>query len=187
MSGMAGAVVVLFARTRDAIRWTTLGTTLLTFVLSLLLLSTYNWQGKDGAYAYLQGQNGGVAESANGVVQMVQHARWIPAFNIEYRVGIDGLSLPLVILSTFICVLACIASWNIEKMTKGYMQHAKKRIAKIILVIARRHPAIARPKPRAEWMHRHIEPSGLKIKIQFFDQIETPFPLLLFWKILLQK
>src|SRR5213078_160426 len=43
------------------------------------------------------------------------------AFNIEYRVGIDGLSLPLVILSTFICVLACIASWNIEKMLKGYM------------------------------------------------------------------
>src|SRR5207247_7657370 len=36
-------------------------------------------------------------------------------------VGIDGLSFPLVILSTFICLLACIASWNIEKMLKGYM------------------------------------------------------------------
>jgi len=118
---MAGAVAVLFARTRDAIRWTALGTTLLTFVLSLLLFFSYSWQGKDGAYAYAPGQNGGVAEAPNGVVQMVQHARWIPAFNIDYRVGIDGLSLPLVILSTFICVLACIASWNIEKMTKGYM------------------------------------------------------------------
>src|SRR5882724_2574420 len=118
---MAGAVAVLFARTRDAIRWTALGTTLLTFVLSLLLFFSYSWQGKDGAYAYAPGQNGGVAEAPNGVVQMVQHARWIPAFNIDYRVGIDGLSLPLVILSTFICVLACIASWNIEKMLKGYM------------------------------------------------------------------
>ncbi len=117
----AGAIVVLFMRTRDSIRWATLGTTLLTFVLSLFLIFTYNWQGKDGAYAYAPGQNNGIAEAPNGVIQMVQHARWIPAFNIEYRVGIDGLSLPLVILSTFICLLACIASWNIEKMTKGYM------------------------------------------------------------------
>src|SRR4029079_9926775 len=31
------------------------------------------------------------------------------------------LSFPLVLLSTFICVLSCIASWNIEKMIKGYM------------------------------------------------------------------
>jgi NADH-quinone oxidoreductase subunit M len=55
------------------------------------------------------------------VVQLVQRASWIPAFNIEYLVGIDGLSLPLVLLSTFICFLACIASWNIQSMVKGYM------------------------------------------------------------------
>jgi NADH-quinone oxidoreductase subunit M len=107
----AGALVVLFMKTRDGVRWMTLGTTLLTFVLSMLLFVTYKWD-KGSGYAY---------EQDGGVVQMVQHAKWIPAFNIEYRVGIDGLSLPLVILSTFICVLACIASWNIEKMTKGYM------------------------------------------------------------------
>jgi NADH-quinone oxidoreductase subunit M len=52
---------------------------------------------------------------------MVQSADWIKAFNIQYKVGIDGLSFPLVLLCTFICVLACIASWNITKMTKGYM------------------------------------------------------------------
>src|SRR5688572_11048051 len=106
----AGALLVLFMKSRDGVRWTTLGTTLLTFVLSLMLLFTYNWRGAQGIYAYAEGQNGGVAEASSGVIQMVQHARWIPAFNIEYRVGIDGLSLPLVILSTFICLLACIAS-----------------------------------------------------------------------------
>src|SRR5262249_22253830 len=57
----------------------------------------------------------------NGTVQLVQDAIWIPSFNVHYKVGIDGLSLPLVLLTTFICVLSCIASWNIEKMTKGYM------------------------------------------------------------------
>jgi NADH-quinone oxidoreductase subunit M len=113
-----GALLLLLMRSRDAVRWTTLATTLVTFVLSLTLLFAYDWGagGENGRgserYDYIE--NG-------GNVQLVQSARWIPAFNIEYKVGIDGLSMPLVILSTFICVLAAIASWNIEKMTKGYM------------------------------------------------------------------
>src|SRR5207302_11292237 len=66
------------------------------------------------AYAY-QGVG-----SRFGVVQMVQQADWIPAFNVQYKVGVDGLSLPLILLTTFICALACLASWNVEKMPKGY-------------------------------------------------------------------
>jgi NADH-quinone oxidoreductase subunit M len=118
---MAGALLVLVLKTRNAVRWATVGTTLAVFLLSLLLLALYDWRGDSGVYAYAPGENGGVAEHENGVIQMVQAASWIPAFNIEYRVGIDGLSLPLVILSTLICLLAAIASWNIERMTKGYM------------------------------------------------------------------
>ncbi len=108
-----GAVLVLLAKGRDAVRWTALGTTIVTFLLSLLLLATFNWHAGSG-YSYLN------ADGSGGVVQMVQRASWIKAFNIEYLVGIDGLSLPLVLLSTFICFLSCMASWNIEKMTKGY-------------------------------------------------------------------
>jgi NADH-quinone oxidoreductase subunit M len=103
----AGAVAVLAAKGKEAVRWTTLATALATFLASLLLLAGFDWS------------KGGEAYGSS--VQMVTAVRWIPAFNIEYRVGIDGLSLPLVLLSTFICLLACIASWNIEKMTKGYM------------------------------------------------------------------
>jgi NADH-quinone oxidoreductase subunit M len=112
-----GAVPVLLARTRDAVRWTALAVTAITFALSLLLLFYFDWNAA-GRYGYLTGARGG-AES--GIVQMTQEANWIPAFNIKYKVGIDGLSFTLVILSTFICLLSCIASWNIEKMTKGYM------------------------------------------------------------------
>jgi NADH-quinone oxidoreductase subunit M len=108
----AGAILVLLAKDRNAIRWTALATTIVTFAASLLLFATFDWKTGNGKYAYA---------SDGGVVQMVQAAKWIPAFNIEYKVGIDGLSFPLVILSTFICVLSCIASWNIDKMTKGYM------------------------------------------------------------------
>jgi NADH-quinone oxidoreductase subunit M len=111
-----GAVLVLLMKDRDSIRWAALGTTIVTFAVSLLLFATFKW-GVNGPYDYMQNPVGGQP----GVVQMVQEATWIPAFNIKYKVGIDGLSFPLVILSTFICLLSCIASWNIEKMTKGYM------------------------------------------------------------------
>jgi NADH-quinone oxidoreductase subunit M len=107
----AGAILTLIQRDRDAIRWTALGTTIVTFALSLLLFAVYDWGAGEG-YRYA---------SEGGVVQLVQRASWIPAFNIEYLVGIDGLSFPLVILTTFICLLACIASWNIDRMLKGYM------------------------------------------------------------------
>ena len=112
-----GAVLTMLAKTRDAVRWTALATTVVTFVVSLALFGLFDW-GKAGDYAWLNGARDG---SASGIVQLRQEANWIPAFNIKYKVGVDGLSFPLVILSTFICVLSCIASWNIEKMTKGYM------------------------------------------------------------------
>ena len=112
-----GALLTLLVKGRDNIRWVALGTTIVTFLASLLLFATFHWSSvKDdvdkSTYAY--------ATATGGVVQMVESANWIPAFNIQYKVGIDGLSFPLVILSTFVCVLACIASWNIEKMPKGY-------------------------------------------------------------------
>ena len=112
----AGAILTLLARGRDAVRWTALATTLVTFALSLVLFALYDWN-KSGNYAWLETGRG----AQDGIVQLRQEASWIPAFNIQYKVGVDGLSFPLVILSTFICVLSCIASWNIEKMTKGYM------------------------------------------------------------------
>src|SRR5215207_4043617 len=111
-----GAVLVLLMKDRDGARWMALGTTIVTFALSLLLFATFKW-GTGGPYDYMENPVGGTP----GVVQMVQEANWIPAFNIKYKVGIDGLSFPLVILSTFICLLSCVASWNIDKMIKGYM------------------------------------------------------------------
>jgi NADH-quinone oxidoreductase subunit M len=108
-----GAGVVLLVRGRDAVRWTALATTLVTFALSLLALAVYDWSA-EGGYGYGSG-------GKTGVVQLVQSAKWIPAFNVEYKVGIDGLALPLLLMSTFICVLACVASWNVDKLIKPYM------------------------------------------------------------------
>ncbi|HEX8914126.1 MAG TPA: NADH-quinone oxidoreductase subunit M [Humisphaera sp.] len=112
LPALAGALV-LMVPTRQAARWVTLTATLVALGLSLLALAFFNWHAGT-AYAYAEG-------TPAGVVQLVQEADWIPAFNIRYKVGVDGLSLPLVLLTTFIFVLAAVASWNVEKMTKGYL------------------------------------------------------------------
>jgi NADH-quinone oxidoreductase subunit M len=46
---------------------------------------------------------------------------WIKSFNIEYYLGVDGISMPLVLLTTILSFLAIIASWNIERYVKGYL------------------------------------------------------------------
>ncbi len=41
-------------------------------------------------------------------------------FNIDYYLGVDGISMALVLLTTVLCFLAMIASWNIDKFVRGY-------------------------------------------------------------------
>ncbi|MGD9546845.1 MAG: NuoM family protein [Candidatus Krumholzibacteriia bacterium] len=52
--------------------------------------------------------------------QFVEHYTWIKSFNIEYFMGIDGLSIPMVLLTALLSFLCVIASWGIEKAVKGY-------------------------------------------------------------------
>jgi NADH-quinone oxidoreductase subunit M len=46
---------------------------------------------------------------------------WIANWNINYQLGYDGISLPLVLLTSFITMLAMMASWSITKQVKGYL------------------------------------------------------------------
>src|SRR4030067_1548295 len=54
-------------------------------------------------------------------MQFVQKLPWIPSFGIHYYVGIDGVSLFLILLTTFITPLSILASWHITKSIKEYM------------------------------------------------------------------
>lgn len=45
---------------------------------------------------------------------------WIPTFHIEYFMGIDGLSVSMVLLTAIVSTISVIASWGIEKQVKGY-------------------------------------------------------------------
>jgi len=60
-------------------------------------------------------------DSANGGMQFVQNIPWIPGFGISYHVGIDGISLLLFVLTTFLTPICILASWGIKDKIKEYM------------------------------------------------------------------
>ena len=49
-------------------------------------------------------------DPSNPEIQFVQHVRWIPAYNIDYFVGVDGISITLVMLTALVSFIATIAS-----------------------------------------------------------------------------
>ena len=97
-----GALILAFLDSRAVshIRAIALGFTVATFVLTLML-----WGQFDPKIAGMQ---------------MVVEKDWIGTWNVFYRLGVDGISLPLVILTSFITMLAAVASWSINKQHKGY-------------------------------------------------------------------
>ena len=50
-------------------------------------------------------------DSASHEMQFVERASWIPAFNIHYHLGVDGISMPFVLLNSFTTVLVVLAGW----------------------------------------------------------------------------
>ena len=59
-------------------------------------------------------------DTTTGGMQFMEQAEWIPTFNIAYKLGVDGLSLPMVLLTPLLSFLAIFVSWNINKAVKGY-------------------------------------------------------------------
>jgi len=57
---------------------------------------------------------------AAGVIQFEEKLSWIPAINAFYHVGVDGLSLPLVILMAFLGFLVVLISWKIDLRPREY-------------------------------------------------------------------
>ena len=97
-----GMVAIAFIprEKEDVIKITAAATTGLQFLLTLVL-----WKNFD---------------SGSGAMQFMERAEWIPSFNIAYILGVDGLSLPMVVLTGLLCFLGIFVSWNINKAVKGY-------------------------------------------------------------------
>ncbi|HTR98571.1 MAG TPA: NADH-quinone oxidoreductase subunit M [Bacteroidota bacterium] len=111
-----GMVIVLLLpkERRDAIRWTSLAVAALQVVLAAFLFTRF-----DRGLAGINTEAG---------MQFLERAPWIDVrgagwfghLHIEYLLGIDGLSVVMVLLTAIVTFIAVLSSWNIEKSLKGY-------------------------------------------------------------------
>jgi len=53
-------------------------------------------------------------------MQFAEHYAWIPAYHINYFLGIDGISISMVLLTAIICFISVFASFTIERGERGY-------------------------------------------------------------------
>jgi NADH-quinone oxidoreductase subunit M len=103
---LVGALGILLLRgddeaTRNNARWIALWTTIITFLLSLLAWAEFN--------------------SASAGFQLVEQRAWF-SDAISYKLGVDGISLPFVLLTTFLMPFCIGASWHsIQTRVKEYM------------------------------------------------------------------
>ena len=99
-----GGILALIAgdRQEQTVKFFSLGVSIITFVLSILL--------------YIDFDNAAIG------MQFVEKVSWISAFDIYYYLGIDGIALPLILLTCFTTILVVLAAWEvIEKHISYYM------------------------------------------------------------------
>jgi NADH-quinone oxidoreductase subunit M len=100
---LVGAVLLALLPREPAagVRRAALVFALVPFLLSLLVLARF--------------------QAGEADFQLVERARWIPQWGIEYRLGIDGISLFLVLLTTFLTPIVVLASWgDIQRRVKEF-------------------------------------------------------------------
>src|ERR1700736_4988888 len=90
----AGILVLLLGdRNIGAGRWIALVASIVTLLISLPLLAQFN--------------------SGTPDFQFIEHLPWITRFHANYALGVDGISLPLVVLTAFITIPVIIAAWTV--------------------------------------------------------------------------
>ncbi len=103
---LVGVLVLLFlpSENKNSLRWTALITSLATFGISLWVLSMFN--------------------ASNPDLQLVANYSWISVagWDIHYSLGVDGLSILLLLLTTFITPISILSTWTaVEERVKEFM------------------------------------------------------------------
>jgi NADH-quinone oxidoreductase subunit M len=108
--------VLMIPKGKDALmKWTGALVTFLQLILAVVIYFNFN-KGMTGINS-LEGMQ--FVEKFSWID--IKSVSWFGRIHIEYFMGIDGLSGPMVILTALICFIAVFASWNIAKAFKGYM------------------------------------------------------------------
>lgn len=95
------ALVGFNKKAEDAMRFFAFGATAVTFILTLIAWSQFNY--------------------STGEMQMLVSKPWISSWNIHYKLGVDGISMPLILLTSFISMVSLLAAFSIKKQVKGFL------------------------------------------------------------------
>jgi NADH-quinone oxidoreductase subunit M len=101
------ALLAFDRKAEEAMRMFSLVITVATFGLTLAMLSRF--RAATGAADYV------------GAFQLMGQTPWIPTWNVYYRLGVDGISLPLVLLTSLVSMLSMLASWSVQKQVRGFL------------------------------------------------------------------
>lgn len=114
---IVGMVVILATprANKDVMRWTALLFTTLQVLLAGIIFAHFN--------RALPGINNTDTMQFKELFSWIdiRSVSWFGRIHIDYFLGIDGISVPMVLLTALISFVAVVASWNIEKSVKGYM------------------------------------------------------------------
>ncbi|HSH44027.1 MAG TPA: NADH-quinone oxidoreductase subunit M [Arenicellales bacterium] len=100
--GGAGVLALGGDQRADLIRKASLAIAVLVFLLSLPLYTAF--------------------DTTTAAMQFVERREWVPAFGIFYHLGVDGISMPLIILTTFLTIIVVISAWQvIQEKVAQYM------------------------------------------------------------------
>ncbi|MCH8979468.1 MAG: Fe-S-binding domain-containing protein, partial [Armatimonadetes bacterium] len=99
---LIGALILMFVpkQSAKAVKWIGLAFTAVTLFASLHVLSLF----QSGTYHF----------------QLVESVPWIPTLGITYKLGVDGISIWLVVLSAFLMVVSAAFSFYIKERVKAY-------------------------------------------------------------------
>jgi NADH-quinone oxidoreductase subunit M len=99
------AVAVLFCRGLSGVRWVSLAGATVQLLLSFGLLALY-WKERG---------------TGNGAAMLFEYRHaWFPSLNIGYHVGVDGISVTMILLTAFVMEAAILVSWKVERMGKEF-------------------------------------------------------------------
>ena len=99
------AITILLLKNNNQVRWVSLAGATLQFALAIFLLIFFN---KERA-----------AGNAAPMLFDLQY-NWFPAWHISFHLGVDGISVAMILLTAFVVVAGVLVSWNVTKMTKEY-------------------------------------------------------------------
>jgi NADH-quinone oxidoreductase subunit M len=98
-----GSILIwLFAKNDNMVRWSALLVSIATFIVTLPLAFSF--------------------DKTTSHMQFEELHHWIPAFNIDYRLGVDGISMPFIVLTGLLIIICIASAWKcIQTRVKEYM------------------------------------------------------------------